>query len=298
VTSTFLKRVVLLAAIGLVAGGPVVLFMGPANASNANPSQTTRKNAGTPDSSVVVKNSSGVVIKYGNKYITYTSPSSKLDKLGQALFLENCASCHGTQANGVPASSSGTVGAYPDLVGLGPATIDFWIDSGRMPAKDVAAVEAPRRQPALTPAQAEAVAAWVNSLSPSYPGIPTPHLSRANEADGAALFALNCAACHTIEGDGDALAYSTFAPSLRHIPAYQVVEAIRTGPANMPRFTGNLSDQQVDDIVKYVTTEIQHPQNPGGFGLGGFGPVAEGFVGLLLGVGFLVLICYWIGDRS
>jgi ubiquinol-cytochrome c reductase cytochrome c subunit len=149
-----------------------------------------------------------------------------------------------------------------------------------------------------TPSQAEAIAAWVNSLSPSFPGIPTPHLKNANDAEGAALFALNCAACHTIEGDGDALASSTFAPSLRHIPAFQVVEAIRTGPANMPRFTGNLSDQQVDDIVKYVTTEIQHPVNPGGFGLGGLGPVAEGFVGLLLGVGFLVLICYWIGDRS
>jgi ubiquinol-cytochrome c reductase cytochrome c subunit len=289
---------VLLAAIGLFAAGPVVLFMGPANASNYNPSQTTRKNAGTPNSSIVVKNSSGVVIKYGNKYITYTSPPSKLDKLGQALFMENCASCHGAQANGFPAS--GAAGAYPDLVGLGPATIDFWVDSGRMPDKDTAAVEASRRQPALTPAQAEAVAAWVNSLSPSpgYPDIPTPHLNRANEASGAALFALNCAACHTIEGDGDALAYSTFAPSLRNIPAFQVVEAIRTGPANMPRFTGNLSDQQVDDIVKYVTTEIQHPENPGGFGLGGLGPVAEGFVALLLGVGFLVLICYWIGDRS
>ena len=105
-------------------------------------------------------------------------------------------------------------------------------------------------------------------------------------------------ACHTIEGDGDALAFSTFAPSLRDIPAFQVAEAIRTGPANMPRFTGNLSDQQVDDIVKYVTTEIQHPQNIGGFGLGGLGPVAEGFVALLIGVGFLALICYWIGERS
>jgi ubiquinol-cytochrome c reductase cytochrome c subunit len=66
----------------------------------------------------------------------------------------------------------------------------------------------------------------------------------------------------------------------------------------MPRFTGNLTDQQVDDVVKYVTTEIQHPNNPGGFGLGGLGPVAEGFVGLLFGVGVVVLVCYWIGERS
>ena len=84
------------------------------------------------------------------------------------------------------------------------------------------------------------------------------------------------------------------APSLRRCatsPRSRSSKPIRTGPGNMPRFTGNLSDKQVDDIVKYVTTEIQHPNNPGGFGLGGLGPVAEGFVGLLVGVGVLVLVC-------
>jgi len=66
----------------------------------------------------------------------------------------------------------------------------------------------------------------------------------------------------------------------------------------MPRFTGNLSDKQVRDVVKYVTTEIQHPQNVGGLGLGGLGPVAEGFVGLLLGVGLLALVGFWVGERQ
>jgi ubiquinol-cytochrome c reductase cytochrome c subunit len=121
------------------------------------------------------------------------------------------------------------------------------------------------------------------------PRIPTPHLNRANEAEGAALFALNCAACHTIEGDGDALAYSTFAPSLRNIPAFQVVEAIRTGPANMPRFTGNLSDQQVDDIVKYVTTEINTPKTPAASASADSDRSPRASSGLLLGVGILAL---------
>jgi ubiquinol-cytochrome c reductase cytochrome c subunit len=66
----------------------------------------------------------------------------------------------------------------------------------------------------------------------------------------------------------------------------------------MPRFTGNLSDKQVRDIVDYVTTEIQHPENPGGFGLGGLGPVAEGFVALLVGVGILALVGFWVGERE
>jgi ubiquinol-cytochrome c reductase cytochrome c subunit len=282
--------------VALFTMGPVLLFVGSAHASGTTSYQTTRKNAGTPNSDVVKTNSSGVVISYGNSAITYNAPSPALATLGQALFQQNCASCHGAEANGVPAN--GTSGAYPNLVGLGPATIDFWIESGRMPAADPRSVQAFRRVARLNHQQALAVAAWVNSLSPSYPGIPSPNLKIANVADGAALFALNCAACHTIEGDGDALARSTFAPSLRNIPATQVAEAIRTGPGNMPRFTGNLSDYQVNDIVKYVTAYIQHPQNPGGFGLGGLGPVAEGFVGLALGVGLLALVGFWVGERQ
>jgi ubiquinol-cytochrome c reductase cytochrome c subunit len=298
VTSPLIKRCFALSVVGLVTFGPALLFVGGAQASpyKLTPYQTSRKNAGTPNSTYVKKNADGVIIAYGDTSITYRAPSAALVTLGDALFQQNCASCHGSQANGVPAN--GTLGAFPDLVGLGPATINFWVDSGRMPAANTRAVEANRRVPRLTHDQALAVSAWVNSLSPGYPLIPYPHLKSANVADGAALFALNCASCHTIEGDGDALAMSTFSPSLRKIPSIEVAEAIRTGPGNMPRFTGNLSDAQVNDIVKYVTTEIQHPNNPGGFGLGGLGPVAEGFVGLAFGVGVLALFGFWVGERD
>ena len=296
-TSPFFKRCAALSIVSLFVCGPVLLFVGGAQAAyKPTPYQTTRKNAGTPNSTMVKKNSDGVIIAYGNSSITYRAPSAALVTLGEALFQQNCASCHGTQANGVPAN--GTAGAFPDLVGLGPATINFWVDSGRMPAANPRSIEANRRVPRLTHDQALAVSAWVDSLSPGFPLIPYPHLKNANVADGAALFALNCASCHTIEGDGDALAMSTFSPSLRKIPSIEVAEAIRTGPGNMPRFTGNLSDTQVDDIVKFVTTEIQHPNNPGGFGLGGLGPVAEGFVGLAFGVGVLALVGFWVGERD
>ena len=288
-----------------ITAGPLVLFASGASAKEGARTssqtitayQTNRKNAGTPNSSIVTKDpKSGAVTSYGNSAITYTVPSAALNALGQSLYLQNCASCHGVNANGVPAD--GTAGAYPNLVGLGAATIDFWVSSGRMPAADPRSVQAERRIPRLTDAQAVAMAGWVNSLSPAYPAIPSPNLASGSVAQGAALFALNCAACHTIEGDGDALAADTYAPSLRNIPAYQIVEAIRTGPGNMPRFTGNLSDYQVRNIVKFVTSDIQHPRNPGGLGLGGLGPVAEGFVGLLLGVGLLALAGYWVGERE
>ena len=291
-----LKRFHWVAALLVLLLGTVSLYESSAGAANNSPLQTTRSNSGTPNSSIVVKNKAGTVTKYGDGAIIYKLPSSALIPLGKALFEENCASCHGTDANGVPAN--GTAGAYPNLRGLGPATVDFWVVSGRMPAADPRSVQAGRKTGRLDAKQALALAAYVNSLDPSYPYIPTPNLKTANVSDGEALFSLNCAACHTIEGDGDALALDTYAPSLRHIPAYQVVEAIRTGPGNMPRFTGNLSDAQVRDIVKYVTTEIQHPNNPGGFGLGGLGPVAEGFVGLALGVGILALVGFWVGERQ
>jgi ubiquinol-cytochrome c reductase cytochrome c subunit len=293
--SPFTRSLRAYALAGAVVLAPVALFVSHAAAAKVT-YQTTRKNSGTPNSDVVTTNAAGTVTSYGDTAITYNAPDPALAVLGKALFQQNCASCHGTEANGVPAS--GTSGAYPNLIGLGPATVDFWIESGRMPAANPRAVQALRHAPRLTHDQALAIAAWVNSLSPSYPYIPSPNLAIANASDGAALFALNCAACHTIEGDGNALAQSTYAPSLRNIPAVQVVEAIRTGPGNMPRFTGNLSDYQVNDIVKFVTTSIEHPNNPGGLGLGGLGPVAEGFVGLAIGVGGLALFAYWVGERE
>jgi len=258
----------------------------------------TTRNAGNPFNSSSRFCLNGHLISYGSRYITYANPPRSFISAGQLLFAQTCSSCHGNNANGVGPDGTASIG--PNLQGVGAATVDFWVSTGRMPAADVKAVEAERRASRLTPLQALELAAWVNSLDPAVPAVPYPHLGGSDQSVGQDLFSLNCAACHTITGAGDALAFGTNAPSLqvRSITAQQVAEAIRTGPANMPRFSGNLSDQQVSDIVSYVTGRIQHPTNPGGFGLGGVGPVAEGFVALLIGVGGLVLICFWIGERS
>ena len=83
------------------------------------------------------------------------------------------------------------------------------------------------------------------------------------------------------------------------VTATNVAEAIETGPGNMPRMVpGALTKSQANDVVAYVTEDIEHPSSPGGLGLGGVGPVAEGFVGLFLGVGACMLIALWIGDRT
>ncbi len=247
-------------------------------------------NSGVPKTSTDVTCAAGRIKSYGSSAITYKSLPESYIKAGEALFEQNCSSCHEADAQG------GT--AAPSLIGVGPATVDFWVTTGRMPAATQPNVEAQPKPPRLNDHQAEQIAAFITSLSPAAPFIPTVHLKGANLATGASLFALNCAACHTITGMGDELAYGTNAPTLHTATATQVAEAIRTGPGDMPRFTGNLSDSQVRNIVAYVTEKIQHPTNPGGNGLGGVGPVAEGFVALLFGVGGFMLICFWIGDRA
>jgi ubiquinol-cytochrome c reductase cytochrome c subunit len=275
----------------------VLKACGPVNTKGVSPTP----NSGNPFTSTNLICHGGRLFSYGNNAITYANPPASYVAAGRLLFAQTCSSCHGNDANGtmtVNGKTEATIG--PNLQGVGAATVAFWVSSGRMPATDVKAVEAERRPTRLTLQQALEIAAWVNSLDPAVPAVPYPHLNGANQSVGADLFSLNCAACHTITGSGDALAYGTNAPSLQNkqVTSQQVVEAIRTGPANMPRFSGNLSDAQVRDITSYVTGRLQHPTNPGGFDLGGVGPVAEGFVALLIGVGGLALVAFWIGDRS
>jgi ubiquinol-cytochrome c reductase cytochrome c subunit len=226
--------------------------------------------------------------------ITYVKLPKSYIAPGEQLFLSNCSSCHGPDASG---SNNG-----PNLVGVGPATVDFWVGTGRMPLGNPAA-QPVQKTPRLSNKKILEIAAFVGSLAPTasgYPdGIPVIDLKGASLSTGFSLFVLNCAACHTITGSGDALADGFSAPTLHKATAVQAVEALRTGPANMPHFgPGQLTNQQVADIVAYVTGPIQHPNNAGGLGLGGIGPVAEGFIGLFIGVGGLMLVAFWIGDRT
>jgi ubiquinol-cytochrome c reductase cytochrome c subunit len=226
--------------------------------------------------------------------ITYMKLPPSYIAPGEQLFQANCASCHGVDGTGGPNG--------PNLVGLGPATADFWVSTGRMPLGNPAQ-QPVQKTPRFSPQEVLQIAAFVGSLGPAnqgFPnGIPMINLQHADLTVGNDLFVLNCAACHTITGSGDALADGFSAPTLHKATAVQAVEALRTGPANMPHFgPGQLNNQQIADIVAYVVGPIQHPNNSGGLGLGGIGPVAEGFIGLFIGVGGLMLVAFWIGDRS
>jgi ubiquinol-cytochrome c reductase cytochrome c subunit len=208
---------------------------------------------------------------------------------GRQLFLQGCSTCHGLNGQG------GT--QAPSLIGVGAAAVDFQVGTGRMPLQNHGA-EAPRKKPVYSEQSIELMAAYVASLGPG-PAIPTDlHYQDADTAFGGALFRTNCAQCHNFAGSGGALTYGKFAPTLSDATPKQIYEAMITGPENMPVF----GDQQITPsqklaIINYIR-DLKSMPNPGGAGLGRVGPVSEGVVGWLVGIGVLVLFTMWIGSKA
>ena len=217
------------------------------------------------------------------------SENRALVQNGQRLFVQACSSCHGTQAQGTNRA--------PTIAGLGAATVDFWVSTGRMPLADTT-IQAIRKPPAFSEKQSTEIAEYVASLAPGGPGIPTPDPASGNLPAGGQLFRLNCSTCHSFLAVGGALSDGAFAPSLYPDSPRQIAEAVRTGPGNMPRFSKQvISDQDLNNIIKYVTY-IRSPDDRGGFNLAHIGPTAEGLIAFVLGVGTLMVAAYWIGDRA
>jgi ubiquinol-cytochrome c reductase cytochrome c subunit len=115
---------------------------------------------------------------------------------------------------------------------------------------------------------------------------------------GSQQYLAKCAACHNSAAIGGAISDGRYAPSLQETAPQQIGEAPRVGPGEMPIFGPDvLSDVQLNNIATYVDY-LHHPKDPGGLNLGYTGPVAEGFVALLFGVGGLVLVIRWITRES
>ncbi len=181
----------------------------------------------------------------------------------------------------------------PSFVGVGAAAADFQLRTGRMPLA-VIGEQAVRKPPAYSDDEIEALVAYVASLGPG-PAIPAVDVATADVVHGGDLFRANCAACHNAAGVGGALSYGHHAPSLLQATPTEVVEAMRTGPGQMPVFgEDTFTDQQATDIAAYVTGDLQHPDNRGGFPLGSTGPVPEGFVAWTVGIVVIGAALCWI----
>ena len=213
--------------------------------------------------------------------------SSALVTQGHALFNSSCASCHGLNAQGVR-------GRAPSLHGVGALAADFYLQTGRMPLPSPKA-QPLRTSPAFSQNKIKALVAYVASFGG--PGIPTVTPRHGSLAEGQRLFGLDCAGCHSIQGQGG-IVTGAIVPSLNQATPTQIGEAVRIGPYVMPRFgEGELSTAQVNSLARYIQS-IQHPDDLGGWGIGRIGPIPEGMVAWLLAAAALLLIARLLGERT
>ncbi|MDP9396007.1 MAG: c-type cytochrome [Actinomycetota bacterium] len=209
---------------------------------------------------------------------------------GRELFLANCATCHGINSEG---TSDG-----PSLVGVGAASVDFQVGTGRMPLQQPGP-QAPPGQPLFDEDQIRAMAAYIASLAPG-PAIPSEEQTDYREGDiaeGGEIFRTNCSMCHNYAGAGGALTRGKYAPSLYDVSPKHIYEAMVTGPQSMPVFSDTqLPEEDKKSVIAYLKS-IEDEPSPG-LKLGSIGPVGEGLFVWVVGIGALVACAVWLGAKS
>lgn len=200
---------------------------------------------------------------------------------GLGLYVAGCATCHGVEGQGT--------GQGPPLVGVGAASVDFMLSTGRMPLSDPTA-QPVRRPPEYSPEEIQAIVAYVGSLGPGGPTIPAVSPAAGDLVRGRSLYSANCLACHGAGGQGASVGGGAVAPALDRAAPVEIAEAVRIGPGVMPPFTEEqLSEADMSSIARYLLF-LRAAGDRGGLGLGHVGPVVEGLVGWLVGLGILLLV--------
>lgn len=202
-----------------------------------------------------------------------------------ALYTQSCASCHGPQGEGTAAG--------PSLVGVGAASVDFYLRTGRMPLG--APEQRPVRQdPIFSEAEIAALVEYVAAFGAGEgPGIPTVR-GGGDVGRGYELYTANCAACHAATGAGNAVGGGFAAVGLGDATEREIAEAMIVGPGVMPPFA--FEDEDAEAIIAYIRF-LRTAPTPGGAPIGGTGPVAEGFVAVVIGLVGLVLIARFAGSQ-
>jgi ubiquinol-cytochrome c reductase cytochrome c subunit len=211
---------------------------------------------------------------------------------GKQLFLKGCSSCHGLNAEGVEIA--------PSLIGVGAASVDFQVGTGRMPMADMSQ-QAMRKEPVYTPEQVNALAMYVASLAPG-PEVPTDEMLNyerdGSVAEGGELFRTNCAMCHNFAGQGGALTQGKYAPTVMGVLPKHIYEAMITGPQSMPVFSDKtITPKEKLSMIKWIKSVEAEPQL-GGAALGRVGPVTEGLLVWTLGIGLLIGCAVWLATKA
>lgn len=211
---------------------------------------------------------------------------------GAQLYATGCASCHGAFGEGTPDA--------PSLVGVGDAAVDFMLRTGRMPAAFPQQQAAIAGTPKYTDAERARIVAHVRTLGTVQAegaAIPDVDPARGDLQTGRELFLSNCAACHGIGASGDAVGEKAVAPSLHGLDPVVVGEAPLVGPGVMPKFDDVLGPGDLDSIAAYLqTTGAQ--AGPAGLTLDDQGPLMEGLVAGLVGLGALILVARVVEGSS
>jgi ubiquinol-cytochrome c reductase cytochrome c subunit len=211
---------------------------------------------------------------------------------GKQIFLKGCSSCHGLNAEG------GAIA--PSLIGVGAASVDFQVGTGRMPMADMS-TQAMRKKPVYNAEETAALAAYVASLAPG-PAIPEESVLNyerdGNTAQGGELFRNNCAMCHNFAGQGGALTQGKYAPTLMGVEPKHIYEAMITGPQSMPVFSDKtITPAEKLSLIRWIKSAEAEP-NLGGATMGRIGPVTEGLLAWILGIGLLIGIAVWLTTRA
>lgn len=213
-----------------------------------------------------------------------------LVRQGEALYNNHCITCHGSNLQGVTDRG-------PTLIGVGEAAVYFQVSTGRMPAtrQEAQAAEKPVK---FAPEEIEALGAFVQANGGG-PRVPHEELAGGDAARGGELFRLNCASCHNFTARGGALSSGKYAPEIADVNPEQIYSAMLTGPQNMPRFSDRqLTPEEKKDIIAYVESVTNNRNNPGGYSLGGFGPVPEGLIAFIVGIAAMVGVALYIGAKA
>lgn len=217
-----------------------------------------------------------------------SAAQSPLESEGRALYEANCSTCHALDASG---TTNG-----PSLLGSGPAAVDFMLRTGRMPLANPA--DQPERgDPRFTPAQIDALIAYISSIAPGGEPIPSVDVAAGALALGAQVFLNNCAGCHGAGASGDSVGGGQIAPSLYPADPTEIAEAVRIGPGVMPNFGSETIDQaELDSLAAYLLW-LRDNGDEGGLQLGRAGAVAEGLVAVVIGLGTLILVLRLTGAK-
>lgn len=235
--------------------------------------------------------------------VYYEPQAEALVDPGRQLYQRDCAFCHADDGTGTPQGPSLVVDTS------GPALVDFVLRTGRMPIEE-RVEQMTADAPVYDEAQIAAIVTYVSQeFRPPGPAIPHVDLNHGDLADGQQVYQEHCAACHATTGIGGAMllqageqlpgeAKGIVIPDLLQSTPLEVAEAVRTGPGSMPVFGPRaISDEELASLVLY-TSYLTDPADPGGAPIGRVGPVVEGAVGWLVGLGVLVLVIRWIGTKA